>query len=165
MRWVSCAVVWGCFLLAGCSVDQYKSPELLKTNDSFKHRKFTFEGDYKAAVERLKSRVPECLSRRIVNRADPSRGVSTATDYTPTLKIGETTTELHLQQKISGVIKPWSEPEAGLFAITAELKKLEGQQLAGEIHYPNGLGGYGGMGNYADAIEGWMRGTHMLCPN
>ena len=160
-----CICCIGMFL-SGCGTDQYQTPDLVRANDGFMHRKFTFEGSYKEAVERLQARTHECLSRQVRSHSSGPRGISVRLDYTPTLKVGENHTELYLQMKHGGnSLVLHKEPEQGLYMVVADLKELVDNQLAGEIHYQNGLGGYGGMGNYAAAIEGWMRGTHMLCPN
>ena len=156
-----------CCGLVGCGTDQLQTPELIRTNNAFVHKSFAFEGNYEEAVERLKKQAQICFARRKVTRSADHKGVysTRVTDYTPTVKADATQAELSVQAKMQGVgLKLWSEPEKGFYIFVVDLAKGNGKELTAHIHYAKGWAGIGGMESYAQAAEGWLRGTQMLCP-
>ena len=150
--------------LSACA-GNFQTPDFVRSYSGFTHKNISFEGDYQAAIKRIQARADECLNRRFRSTGNYRRGsVGMTVDYTPTLQIGETHTQLHVQKKHVDMIMLGEEPAKGSYVLIADLYKRDGNRLDASFHYSPGIAGLGSFGSYADAIEGWMRGTHSLCP-
>ena len=125
----------------------------------------TFEVDrsYPRVAKTIEQKAHECFEIAVEVTSYGYESAAHWTDYyKPTVIVGDTRTELHLQQhkKQGNLIKPYEEPEGGYYMMVVDVDRISADKVQAHMYVPKI-----GYDHMVSAIEGWIKGTSSLCPD
>ncbi len=127
-----------------------------------KVEKYEVDQPYEKVADRFKKMAPKCFDASIktTSRTNTSYQVI-VTEYKPTVIIGKTRAELHVQQHhAQGVMRVSEEPKGGYYLMVFDAIKLGKNKTRIEYYGPSR--GYDTMIN---AVKGWASGKNVGCPD
>lgn len=127
-----------------------------------KVEKYEVDQPYEDVAARFKKMAPKCLdvSIKTTSRTSTSYQVI-VTEYKPTVIVGRSHTELHVQQHhAQGVMKVSEEPEGGYYLMVFDAIKLSKDKTLIEYYGPSR-----GFDTMVNAIKGWASGENVGCPD
>ena len=127
-----------------------------------KVEKYEVNQPYEKVAARFKKMAPKCLNVSIKTTSQTRTSYQViVTDYKPTVIVGKTRAELHVQQHHrQGVLKVTEEPEGGYYLMVVDAIKLGKDKTRIEYYGPSS--GYDTM---VKAIKGWASGKNIGCPD
>jgi hypothetical protein len=125
----------------------------------------TFEVNrpFREVARTFQAKAPECLnvSVRAVEQGSGSYYSKVVTTYKPTVVVGESKAELHVQRHFQGnVMIPGKEPEGGLYTLVADATPLDQARTRIDIYAPSH-----GVDVLVKAVTGWATGQNLGCPD
>jgi hypothetical protein len=154
-------------LLAGCATQYSQSAEEFRRQvpGALMGKVQTFEANrpFREVARTFQEKAPECLnvSVRAVEQGSGSYYSKVVTTYKPTVVVGESKAELHVQRHYQGnVVIPGKEPEGGLYALVVDATVLDKARTRIDIYGPSR-----GADALVKAITGWATGQNLDCPD
>src|SRR5262245_63136501 len=146
-------------VLGGCA-----SPQ---TADEFRQTKTKVDAHevnrpLREVAATLRSRAPECLNAT-VRRTIPGPTYQVIdVAYKPKVVVTDRKAELHLQMRyVRGVLTTVNEPEDGYYVLVADVYAVDSKHSRAEM-FASGMGGYDPV---VRAINGWITGKNLGCPD
>ena len=123
---------------------------------------FTVNRPIKDVTETLKSKAPKCLNVRVKTTSQTSTSYQViVTKYKPTVLVGKTRTELHIQQlHEKGVMNISKVPDGGYYLMVTDAYPAGKNKTRIEMFRPSS-----GFDVMVNAIKGWVSGKNMGCPD
>jgi hypothetical protein len=124
---------------------------------------FDVDRSYSQVSKTIEQKAHECFEISVEVTSYGYESAAHWTDYyKPTVIVGDTRTELHLQQhkKQSNLIKPYEEPEGGYYMMVVDVDRISADKVQAHMYVPKF-----GYDHMVSAIEGWIKGTSSLCPD
>lgn len=124
----------------------------------------TYEVDRSAAEigKTFQKYAPKCLDVSLATTSQTSTSYQhIVTQYTPTVVVNQTRSELHLQEKHQqGVVAVYEEPAAGHYLMVVDATPLGPHKAKIEFYRPSM-----GFETLVTAIKNWTRGKNLGCPD
>lgn len=105
---------------------------------------------------------PKCLDKRIETVSQSQTSYQhIITKYTPTVIVGKTRTELHVQEKHEkGVMAVYEEPEAGHYLMVVDITPIGKNKSRIDFYRPSM-----GFATMVQVIKNWTEGKNLGCPD
>jgi hypothetical protein len=152
-------------VLAGCAQNPQNAEEFRQyiPRATFGAKQtYEVERPWQEVAKTFQARAPECLnvSVRTVESGGGSYSNVLAT-YKPTVVVGASRAELHLQRKLKGnVIVPGKEPEGGNYMLVADATPVGRGRTRIDVYAPSL-----GADTLVKTINGWASGKNLGCPD
>src|SRR5690242_5963870 len=152
-------------LLAGCAANPQNAEEFRQyiPGATFGTKQsYDVDRPWQEVARTFQSRAPECLnvSVRTVESGYGSYSNVLST-YKPTVVVGASRAELHLQRKMKGnVIVPGKEPEGGNYMLVADATPIDRGHTHIDVYAPRL-----GADTLIKTINGWATGKNLGCPD
>ncbi len=154
-------------LLSGClatSKPMTASEFRAAVPGAFMAKKESYEvgQSFEQVAARFKKMAPKCLDVTIKSTSRTSTSYQViVTEYRPTVIVGKTRAELHVQQHhAQGVMKIGEEPEGGYYLMVFDAIKLGRNKTRIDYYGPSR-----GFDTMVKAIKGWASGKNVGCPD
>lgn len=141
---------------------EYRAGILKETSTNVIHDKYSLSRSYSSVTSNLEKIASKCLNVSFKHTSHNVVGRETSgyiAHYTPTIIVGKTHTEIHLQRRLEGSMHKLKEPEKGHYILVADIIRTGGKT---DVEVFSGKP-YGTT--TAKAISNWVSGKNMSCPD
>lgn len=122
---------------------------------------FEVERPVTEVAETFRENGPKCLRVRVRTRIRSDGKINEyITTYSPTVRIGSSRAELHVQRRIDKSVQASKESEGGSYVLVADAIALGPNRTRIDFYRPDS-----GYEHLAESVRAWAHGTDLECPD